>query len=428
MNGSLDRCLESDFKREISCDLTNCEKVYGNWTDVGSCMSDGDKTDCGPGKQNKTRLCEDGTIDKFVNAEKFQVVVCRLPDCSKELGEWNTSGPCESETNGKYCGPGIQKLTRVCTDGTSDKCSDDDVMQDSRCSLSDCPMEVGQWESAGQCESSGDYRYCGKGQIRQIRQCTNGTTDFCTHGDTERYIECNLPSCFIDVGDWSYNGTCVGTGDNKKCGPGHRIQTRSCTDGAISNCSSADIRRLLPCSLPDCSKELGNWTNEGECIGFDGKDCGPGNQLQTRTCVDGTNIQCEPTEMARTQKCNLPHCKKILGSWDNIGECVASGSNKNCGQGQQYQRRSCIDGTIDKCTEQDRQHAISCSLRDCPKRLGPWTDVGKCLAADADNPCGPGTQMQTRRCTDGTNDKCESGDTERTVQCELPKCPGISRA
>ena len=86
----------------------------------------------------------------------------------------------------------------------------------------------------------------------------------------------------------------------------------------IFDCSSSDTRRLVSCSLPDCLKKLGNWSNDGDCIGLEGKDCGPGNQLQTRTCVDGTNIKCDPTEMARTQKCNLPHCEKILGNWTNV--------------------------------------------------------------------------------------------------------------
>ena len=205
------------------------------------------------------------------------------------------------------------------------------------------------------------------------------------------------------------------------------MQLRSCVDGLIIQCTTADKEQHLPCTLPDCSKELGNWVNEGQCAGLKNKECGPGTQLQTRTCTDGTHDKCTPTDRARTRNCSLPHCRKILGNWENVGVCIASGSNKTCGPGEQFQKRSCTDGTIDKCTQGDRQHALSCHLRDCPKILGPWTNYGECIASDTENPCEPlssGSQKQTRTCIAGTTDKCQSNDTERAVSCELPNCPG----
>ena len=118
--------------------------------------------------------------------------------------------------------------------------------------------------------------------------------------------------------------------------------------------------------------------------------------------------------------------QKRFGNWENMEPCIASGSDKNCGPGGQFQVRSCIDGTVDKCIEEDRQHAIPCTLPDCPKITGTWSNEGECIASDAENPCGPssGTQKQVRNCTDGSNDKCQSDDRERAIVCDLPDCQG----
>ena len=62
-----------------------------------------------------------------------------------------------------------------------------------------------------------------------------------------------------------------------------------------------------------------------------------------------------------------------------------------------------------------------------PKMFGAWANSGSCEGAAANPHCGPGTQSQTRTCTDGTIDHCESTDTSRVVSCvtsgtELPVC------
>ena len=103
VDGNLEKCQESDFRDEVPCNLKNCEKVYGNWTDNGTCNADGDKPSCGSGKLNQTRWCEDGTIDKCTDSEMFQVIGCRLRACPKLLGIWDTSGICQSDTTGKLC-------------------------------------------------------------------------------------------------------------------------------------------------------------------------------------------------------------------------------------------------------------------------------------------------------------------------------------
>ena len=62
-----------------------------------------------------------------------------------------------------------------------------------------------------------------------------------------------------------------------------------------------------------------------------------------------------------------------------------------------------------------------------PKILGAWTNEGTCQAAGQDPACGPGTQNQVRTCTDGTLDKCTDDEKQRGVTClaagtELPSC------
>ena len=58
-----------------------------------------------------------------------------------------------------------------------------------------------------------------------------------------------------------------------------------------------------------------------------------------------------------------------------------------------------------------------------------WANDGECVATATDPvsllPCGPGTQQQTRTCTDGTIDLCTDADvTSKSVACALVACTG----
>ena len=66
-----------------------------------------------------------------------------------------------------------------------------------------------------------------------------------------------------------------------------------------------------------------------------------------------------------------------------------------------------------------------------PKLFGDWTNEGTCIATGKDSysTCGPGTQHQKRTCTEGTVEKCTDADKVRTGRCEdygtgLPSCLG----
>ena len=127
--------------------------------------------------------------------------------------------------------------------------------------------------------------------------------------------------------------------------------------------------------------------------------------------------------------------EKQLGSWSNSGECIATGDDPTCGQGNQSQKRTCIDGTNDICTAADTVQTVSCTeagsaLPDCvvEKQLSAWTNIGDCEGTGEDPTCGPGNQKQSRTCTDGTADKCTDADREKTISCidagtALPECP-----
>ena len=62
----------------------------------------------------------------------------------------------------------------------------------------------------------------------------------------------------------------------------------------------------------------------------------------------------------------------MFGVWENEGACLGSGENPACGPGVQHQKRTCTDGTIEKCTETiDTDRTVACSiagtaLPECP--------------------------------------------------------------
>ena len=61
-------------------------------------------------------------------------------------------------------------------------------------------------------------------------------------------------------------------------------------------------------------------------------------------------------------KLNLILAPKIFGDWANDGACNGEGENPTCGPGTQVQTRSCTDGTVDKCTEEDKQSTVTCTV------------------------------------------------------------------
>ena len=62
----------------------------GPWENVGNCIGIGDDPTCGPGKQNQTRTCKDGTEDKCSDLVLKRTAPCHwadtiLPNCKSKL-------------------------------------------------------------------------------------------------------------------------------------------------------------------------------------------------------------------------------------------------------------------------------------------------------------------------------------------------------
>ena len=64
---------------------------------------------------------------------------------------------------------------------------------------------------------------------------------------------------------------------------------------------------------------------------------------------------------------------KTFGIWANDGACEASGDDKTCGPGSQLQKRTCTDGSTDPCqSPSDTDRTIKCSEA--------GTELPKCVA------------------------------------------------
>ena len=289
---------------------------------------------------------------------------------------------------------------------------------------------------------------CGNGTQVQRRLCTDGSIEKCTDEDTNRNITCDaagtsLPDCPKVLGIWETEGDCIAVGDDPACGHGNQGQKRSCKDGTVNPCTDEETMRTVSCeeaqtSLPDCMKILGEWENRGVCsqVGDD-PTCGHGTQEQERECKNGTVDKCTDEDTERTDSCveagsALPDCPKIFGGWNNVGSCIAVGSDPACGHGKQEQARTCKDGTVDRCARGNTHRKVTCELAgtalpNCPRISGRWKNRGACKGIGFNPKCGDGNQVQVRTCKHGTVEKCTDKHKQRIVTCQqagtaLPKC------
>ena len=196
----------------ISLACIFAEKRLGNWTNKGNCNAIGEDKTCGPGTQHQSRDCIDGSLEKCEDSEKDQVTSCNLKDCPKTRGSWTDSDECKADGTDPTCGPGRQNQTRVCTDGTTDRCTESDTNKIVSCALRDCPKILGRWRYVAQCDTDTQEKSCGPGSRFQKRDCDDGTTDRCTRWDKEQYTGCSLVDCPKKLGNWTTSGNCVGTG------------------------------------------------------------------------------------------------------------------------------------------------------------------------------------------------------------------------
>ena len=77
------QCNLEDIHKATSCNLPDCQKKVGNWTNQGGCLVLNADKSCGPssGTQKQERTCIDGTSDKCQSNDRKRAIVCDLPDC-----------------------------------------------------------------------------------------------------------------------------------------------------------------------------------------------------------------------------------------------------------------------------------------------------------------------------------------------------------
>ena len=137
------------------------------------------------------------------------------------------------------------------------------------------------------------------------------------------------------------------------------------------------------------------------------------------------------SEISYTQKFlfYIASLEKKVGNWSTDGVCNPLFEDDSCGPGYQVQRRTCSDGAREQCSFEDTERVVSCNEHDCPREITEWENIGSCQGIGEDKTCGDGIQHQTRNCKDGTTNKCLDIEVRRTLSCnetgnELPKCKG----
>ena len=78
------RYLKNSFLKRISIAAPKAQ--IGTWENVGQCIGTGKDPSCGPGIQNQTRSCIDGTQEKCSEFDLERIAPCHwadstLPDC-----------------------------------------------------------------------------------------------------------------------------------------------------------------------------------------------------------------------------------------------------------------------------------------------------------------------------------------------------------
>ena len=315
----------------------------------------------------------------------------------KTLGSWINVGHCKAihETYFKYgtssCGPGLQKQRRTCNHGTFDKCTKADTLRQKSCidagtALPDCPKMFTAWKNDGNgCKFK--QGSCGHGTQVQVRNCTHGmysdgTLENCNDAEKNRTISCKMAgtqkNCPKEFGEWINNGTCCGPQN----GPGIRKQIRDCLDGTTQKCKKTDTTQTAQC-----------WSNYGTkpCHNYGGIS-----NAQGDVCCD-----------SRCGECGGSKCNKRYGISSGEECCIDKiiASSKICGE----------DKHKAPCIQKERK-----SLPPCEQKFGDWKNDGACVATEKHGGlCGPqlGKQKQKRTCQDGTNDKCTEENTNQEIDC-----------
>ena len=355
------------------------KKTLGSWINFGHCKAvyetffTYDTSSCGPGLQEQRRTCNHGTFDECTEADTTRQVSCvetgtALPDCPQVFTDWETVGVCIPEQVGQLCGHGTQLQSKNCTaglysDGTIATCDPEVEYRNISCSdagtsLEDCPKDFGKWINEGRCCGPTS----GPGIQKQVRDCIDGTTETCEEADiTTQDVECwsnygenpcsnydGIANVKGDVCCDSNCGVCGGSGCHQRFG----TDSTSCCGGKIRD--NGEIcgkdKQKAPCiqeeitTLPPCERKFGDWEDDGNCVPTEQNDekCGPqvGKQKQKRTCEEGTHDKCTAENKEREIDCATAETKKV-------GHYSVENMEENCGGKIRFGRKiSLITGLV----------------------------------------------------------------------------------
>ncbi|KHN74566.1 Hemicentin-1 [Toxocara canis] len=315
--------------------------VWSIWSPWSSCS-----VSCGPGVQERTRVCEGSG---FCHGDNVEQRPCELRPC-KAWSDWCEWSPCKAS-----CGIGERTRRRYCELGNL-RCEGPDFEVE-KCDAGPCP-EWTPWEEWTPCTVT-----CGGGIMRRHRFCRNG---FCPGSSVEE-IQCGMEPCPF-WSEWSPYSRC-----SVSCGlDGVMTRQRTCIGG--QNCPGDGFEEV-PCpNLPPCPQWT-EWDDWSQCS----VSCGHGVLTRQRTCLGGF---C-PGERVEQVPCDLPPCA-FWSQWEEWTSCSVS-----CGEGVKHRQRICQYGSECEGPSEETQFCLG---PPCPVWT-EWSDWSRCNAE-----CGPGEKTRFRQC------------------------------
>ncbi|MBZ3873498.1 Thrombospondin type-1 domain-containing protein 7A [Sciurus carolinensis] len=204
---------------------------------------------------------------------------------------------------------------------------------------------------------------------------------------------CHIP-CPIEceVSPWSAWGPCTYENcDDQQGKKGFKLRKRRITNeptggsGGTGNCPH--LLEAIPCEEPSCY----DWkaVRLGDCEPDNGKECGPGTQVQEVVCInsDGEEVDrqlCRDAIFPIPVACDAP-CSKdcVLSTWSTWSSCSHTCSGKTT-EGKQIRARSILayageEGGIRCPNTSALQEVRSCNEHPCTVyhwQTGPW---GQCI-------------------------------------------------
>ncbi|XP_012494191.1 PREDICTED: thrombospondin type-1 domain-containing protein 7A [Propithecus coquereli] len=284
-----------------------------------------------------------------------------------QVSEWSEWSPCSKTCHDTASPTGTRVRTRT-------------IRQFPIGGEKECP----ELEEKEPCLSQGDGVAPSSKPV-DLKLCTGplpNTTQLC-------HIPCPIE---CEVSPWSAWGPCTYENCNDQQGKkGFKLRKRRITNeptggsGGTGNCPH--LLEAIPCEEPSCY----DWkaVRLGDCEPDNGKECGPGTQVQEVVCInsDGEEVDrqlCRDAIFPIPVACDAP-CPKdcVLSTWSTWSSCSHTCSGKTT-EGKQIRARSILayadeEGGVRCPNSSALQEVRSCNEHPCTVyhwQTGPW---GQCI-------------------------------------------------